>query len=66
MELLNTGAMPLPIVPTLVGDANTIPPIASIPVRTVSTAEKQLRLALRIASLHHTYSMAQLIGVYPA
>lgn len=35
-------------------------------VREPSEAEKRLKLALKVAALHHTYSVAQVVGVYPA
>jgi hypothetical protein len=45
--------------------ANTmVPPIPAPTVRIPSAAELQLRRALRIGNTH-TYSMAQLLGIYP-
>lgn len=37
-----------------------------IKVRQPTEAERRLKLALRVAHMHHTYSMAQMLGIYPA
>lgn len=38
-----------------------------IPVARIETeGERNLRLALKASRLHHTYSMAQVLGIYPA
>lgn len=55
---------PQPItVQTLVGPA-TLTPIA---VRREPTeSEHKLKLALKLGGMHHTYSMAQVVGIWPA
>ena len=60
---------PTPIkVQTKVGSAGSIEAgVAKIEVkREESEAAKSLRLALKVSRLGHTYSMAQVLGIYPA
>lgn len=34
--------------------------------RRETEAERQLRLAMRVSRMQHTYSMCQVLGIYPA
>jgi hypothetical protein len=34
--------------------------------RVESEGERNLKQALKVSRLHHTYSMAQVLGIYPA
>lgn len=45
--------LPFGVIPTAAG-------------RVVSEAERQCKLNLRVARTYHTYSMAQVLGIWPA
>lgn len=54
-------------VQTVSGSAVCVSAPMKIEVKKAETdGEKQLKLALRVSKLEHTYSVAQRLGIYPA